>query len=221
MVVRHPANIARQRGFTMIEALLAVAIIVVVASLGLPALERMLVRSKLQGSAREISIHLNSARITAMRLGRNVVVLPEYGTQALVSFVDEDENEALDAGEQEIARLAIPGSGGTRGIYLMGPDGVEGTAAAPAQSVDGLTQVGASNVRAVVFQPDGSVADPGGLRISDAKSPGNVFEVRIDPAATARVEILKFTHGDVDGLDPLGSPPGSWYPQGGNAWDWY
>lgn len=214
-------NAASRRGFTLLEALVVVAIVVIIAALGFPALQLMLVRSKLTGSAREISIQLGSARVAAMRLGRNVVVRPEYGVQALVSFVDENGDFVHDDGEDELATLPVPGSGGNRGVYLMGPDGIAGTALAPAQSVEGLTQVAGENVRVVVFQPDGSVRQPGGIRISDGKNPANVFEVRIDPPATARVELLKFVHGDVDGLNPEAAPPGSWFPRGGGAWEWY
>jgi len=207
------------RGFTLIEALIAVVVLIVIAAIGIPALQLMITRSKLSGSAREISIQLASARIAAMRLGRDVVVRPDYERGVLVSFVDEDGNFLWDDGEDELATLAIPGSGGNRGVYLMGPDGVAGTTSNPAQSVDGLTPV--AGVRVAVFQPDGSVRHPGGLRLSDAKNPANVFEVRIDPHATARIEVLKFIHGDVDGLHPLGTPTGSWFPQGGGTWEWY
>jgi hypothetical protein len=72
-----------------------------------------------------------------------------------------------------------------------------------------------------VFEPDGSVRDAGGIRISDGKNPANVFEVRIDPPATARVEILKFVYGDNRGINPELAPHGSWFGQGGNMWEWY
>jgi hypothetical protein len=76
----------------------------------------------------------------------------------------------------------------------------------------------------VIFQPDGSVEAPGGIRISDGKDPSNVFEVRVDPPATARVEILKFVYDDTRGLmhlEEVGDPAGSWFGQGGNVWEWY
>ena len=209
------------RGFTLLEMLLVLAIVIVIAGLGIPALQLMLTRSKLQGSAREISIQLGSARVAAMRLGRNVVVRPDYVAQTLVSFVDEDGDLTVDLNEEELAALPIPGSGGPRGVYLMGPNGIAGTADEPAQSVDGLTQVAGENLRVAVFLPDGSIRDTGGLRISDGKDQANVFEVRIEPAATARVEVLKFVYDDVSGLNPHGGPAGSWFPQGGNNWPWY
>jgi len=211
----------RTDGFTLFEVLIALAIIVVIAALGIPALQQMLARAKVQGSAREISIQLGSARLAAMRLGRNVVVRPDYDRANLLTFVDDDEDLAWDDGEDELATLPVPGAGGSLGVWLMGPDGVPGETADPAQSVDGLTPVPGEAVRVAVFEPDGSIRHAGGFRISDGKDPSNIFEIRIDPPATARVELLKFTYDVVDGLNPLADPAGSWFPQGGNNWEWY
>lgn len=209
-------------GFTLLEALVVLVIIAILAAFGVPALQLLMARSKLQGSAREIAVHLGSSRVTAMRLGRNVVVQPQFDTGKLVSFVDDNENFAWDGGEKLLSSLPLPGSGGARGVYLMGPDNVLGTVDDPAMALEGLTVItGSPDLHVVVFQPDGSVRQPGGIRISDGKTPANVFEVRIDPPATARVELLKFVFNDARGLTHLGEPPGSWFSQGGNNWEWY
>lgn len=209
------------RGFSLIEALIVLAIMVVLAAYALPAIQLAMARAKLNGSAREVMVFLGSSRIAAMRLGRDVVVRPEYASQRLVAFVDEDGDRQWDAGEDELATMPVADGSGNRGVHLMGPNGIAATATEPAQSVQGLTLVAGGNLRVAVFQPDGSVRDPGGLRVSDGRARPNVFEVRIDPPATARVELLKFVHEDVAGIDPSADPPGSWYPQGGGAWEWY
>jgi hypothetical protein len=188
----------------------------------------MLNRSKLQGSAREIAVHLGSSRIAAMRLGRNVVVKPSFDEKRLIAFVDDNGNFLQDLGEDELSNLTIPGVGGAQAIYLMGPDGVEGTNQDPAAALEGLTNIASGNplvpdVHAAVFEPDGSIRDAGGIRISDGNSPANVFEVRIDPPATARIEILKYVYGDSRGAKYPDTDPGtgSWFGQGGNMWEWY
>jgi prepilin-type N-terminal cleavage/methylation domain-containing protein len=208
-------------GFSLIEALIVLVIMVVLAAYGLPALQLALTRAKLSGTARQVMVFLGSSRVASMRLGRDVVVRPDYGSQRLVAFVDEDSDRQWDVGEDELASMPLADGSGTRGVHLMGPNGVIPTATEPAQSVQGLTLVAGGNLRVAVFQPDGSVRDPGGLRVSDGRPRPNVFEVRIDPPATARVELLKFVHEDVSGVDPIADPPGSWYPQGGGAWEWY
>jgi Tfp pilus assembly protein FimT len=214
-------------GFTLLEALVTFSIIVILAAFGFPALQQMFTRSKLQGSAREIAIHLGSSRVAAMRLGRNVVVRPLFAEKRLVSFVDDNGNNQQDVGEREISSLPVPASTGGQGIYMMGPDGVVATDDTPGEAIEGLTTIvsgtpGVPNVHIAVFQPDGSIRHAGGFRISDGKDPANLFEVRIDPPATARVEILKYVYGDTRGSHPGGTTPaGSFFGQGGNNWDWY
>lgn len=213
-------------GFSLLEVLVTLAIIALLAGFGVPALHLMLVRSKLQGSAREIAVLLGSSRVSAMRLGRRVVVQPEFDTLTMVSFVDDDEDLIWDPGEKELSTLSLPGAGGNRGIFLMGPDRIVGTLEDPAQAIEGLTALEAATPgdpepRMAVFMPDGSITAPGGIRIGDGKNPANVFEVRIEPAATARVEILKFVYNDPRGLTHPGEPAGSWFAQGGNLWEWY
>jgi prepilin-type N-terminal cleavage/methylation domain-containing protein len=224
----HPAPAGAcgsERGFTLLEMLVVMLILMILAVFGFPALQELFTRSKLQGSAREISIHLGSSRIAAMRLGRNVVVRPVFGEQRLVSFVDDNENFKHDTGEQVIASLSVPGTGSDQGIYMRGPNGVAPTDEDPAEAIDGFTDIEGEDeddptLHLAVFEPDGSVRDPGAFRISDAATPPNVFEVRIDPPATARIQILKYVFGRADGLRP-GTPAGSWFGQGGNQWEWY
>jgi prepilin-type N-terminal cleavage/methylation domain-containing protein len=214
-------------GFTLVEMLVVMVIIVLLAAFGFPALQQMFTRSKLQGSAREIAVHLGSSRVTAMRMSRNVVVTPVFSQKRLVSFIDDNENFTQDIDEQEVSSLSLPGTGGSDHIYMMGPDGVAATDDDPGEALEGLTTIVDSDpdtpdVRVAVFLPDGSIRDQGGFRISDGKSPANMFEVRIEPPATARVEILKYVYGDTRGKnEEATTPAGSWFGQGGNNWEWY
>jgi prepilin-type N-terminal cleavage/methylation domain-containing protein len=214
-------------GFTLVEMLVVTVIIVLLAAFGIPALQQMFNRSKLQGSAREIAVHLGSSRVTAMRMSRNVVVKPVFSQKRLVSFIDDNGNFIQDIGEEEVSSLSLPGTGGGQQIYMMGPDGVAATDGDPAEALEGLTLADdededTPDPRVAVFMPDGSIRDQGGFRISDGKSPANMFEVRIEPPATARVEILKYVYGDTRGKNEAATTPaGSWFGQGGNNWEWY
>ena len=59
------------------------------------------------------------------------------------------------------------------------------------------------------FLPDGSVKDTGAFRFADVR--GNFLEVRVEPQATARVQVRKWNETD-----------NAWYTrdQGGKAWEW-
>ena len=202
-----------ERGFSAIELLIVTVIILALASVGIPALQKMLVRSKLSGSAREISVHLMNARMEAMRLARPVVVRYDYGGSDLEGFVDENDDLIRQDGEDWVFDTPIPPTG-ELGVFLMGEDLVEGTQAAPALSIDGLTPVAGGPFAVAVFEPDGSIRDLGAFRLADGKSPrANLFEVRIEPRATARIEVRKYVYDGPNGDD--------YYPQGGNVWEWY
>lgn len=198
------------RGFTLVELLIVATIVLVLAALGYPALQLMLVRSKLTGSAREVVAHLSSARMEAMRMGRTVVVVPDYDNKKIVGWLDENEDLVRDPDEDLVFELRVP-PGGNRGVYLMGPDLQPGTEANPFESVDRLTDLGTK--RGAVFEPDGSIRDAGAFRIADGKDPANIFEVLVAPQATARISVRKYVYDGPNGDD--------FYPQGGNSWEWY
>jgi prepilin-type N-terminal cleavage/methylation domain-containing protein len=198
------------RGFTLVELLIVATIVLVLAALGYPALQLMLVRSKLTGSAREVVAHLSSARMEAMRMGRTVVVVPDYDKKTIVGWLDENEDLVRDPDEDLVFELRVP-PGGNRGVYLMGPDLQPGTEANPFESVDRLTDIGTK--RGAVFESDGSIRDAGGFRIADGKNPANIFEVLVAPQATARISVRKYVYDGPNGDD--------FYPQGGNSWEWY
>lgn len=185
-------------------------LLAIAASFGAPASVHMLGRSKLQGASQEVASHLHMARMEAMKLGRTVVVVPDYAAGRLFSYRDENDNLSFDAGvDRVVFNLPVPADAGRSGIHFMGPDGVNGTAETPGQSVEGLTVVGGGNLRAAVFQRDGSIRAPGAFRFADGKQPrANVLEVRVAPQATARVEVRKYVDGD-------------FHPYGSGLWNWY
>jgi type II secretory pathway pseudopilin PulG len=206
---------SREAGFTLVEIVIILVIIAIIAIIGIPAIYKMLGRSKLQGATQEVAVHLLMSRLEAMKMGFPVVVVPDYDAQTLFSFVDEDDDRVFDAGtDDEVYRLPVPGDTGARGVFFMGEDGIVGTATAPAESIDGLTPAG-GNLRVAVFEPNGSIRNPGAFRLSDGKDPRmNLFEIRIAPQATARIEVRKWVYGG-------GGNPDAFRPYGAGLWDWY
>jgi prepilin-type N-terminal cleavage/methylation domain-containing protein len=201
-------------GFSLIEMLMVVTMIAIILAIGVPALNQQMVRGRLVGASEQVATHLHLARVEAMRKGFPVVVRPDFTRQHLVAFLDEDADLAFDAGEDQVYDLAVPGDLSRTGVNFMGPDLIVAVDGAPAQSVDGLTPV-AGGARVAVFEPGGSIRDVGAIRLGDGKTPeANVFEVRVEPEATARIELRKWIYGD-------GGDPDAFLPSGGGAWTWY
>jgi prepilin-type N-terminal cleavage/methylation domain-containing protein len=197
-------------GFNVFEMLIVLVLLAVAASFGAPASIQLFGRSKLQSASQEVAAHLVMARMEAMKMGRTVVVVPDYAAGRLFSYRDENDNLAFDDGvDRELFNLPVPADAGRSGVFFMGPDGVAGTAGAPAQSIEGLSAVGGGSLRAAVFQRDGSIRSPGAFRFADGKQPqSNVLEVRVAPQATARVEVRKYVDG-------------AFHPYGSGLWQWY
>jgi hypothetical protein len=195
--------------------ILIMAILLVVAILGIPELKHMIVRGKLTGAANEVAAHLTLGRMEAIKRGRPVVMVPDFDSIALSAFVDNNDNQTLDPGEVVLISPRIPEAVGQGAVYFVGPDGAIGTAAAPAQSIWGWTIPPGETLPVAVFQPDGSIRDEGGIRIGDSQEfRRNIFEVRVTPQATARIEMRKYA------WDGAGGPP-DFYPAGAGLWEWY
>ena len=203
---------SRASGFTLVELLVVFVLMITIASIGVPALQKLFLRSKLMSASQEISSHLLRSRLESMKMSRQVVVAPVYASGTLVSWIDEIENQVFDAGtDTELYRLTVPGDTQSAGLFFMGPNGNVGTDAVPGESVEGLTLVPSTARKVVVFFPDGSVREPGSIRISDDQTPRrNVIEIRVAPQATARIEIRKYVY------DKL-----LYLPYGASQWDWY
>lgn len=176
-----------QRGFTLIELFVVLAVVVVVMALGIPAIQNLIIRSKSEGYSREASVLMQRARLEAIKMNREGVVHLDPAGRQLVAFIDTDRDGTFNpdpgapyrSADYELGRLDLPSNVGFRA-----PDGQP--------VVEGLTtvEVASGDVQAAVFQPDGSVADVGAFRIGDLRD--NFLEVRVEPAATGRVQVRKW-----------------------------
>jgi prepilin-type N-terminal cleavage/methylation domain-containing protein len=203
---------ARANGYTFIELVIALAILALIVLIGYPSLHKMIARSQLRSLAQEIAVLLRQARLEAIGRGAPAVVRIDVTGRELTAFVDID-----DAGGNPGADLVYtPRSGVARGTtdYVVGVrllDVPLGGPSADPSPVAGFTDPG--DGPRIVFQPDGSVADSGGLRYGDAR--GNYLEVGVRPATTGRIEVRKW---DRDA--------GTWRERGrtasgGTTWTWY
>jgi type II secretory pathway pseudopilin PulG len=233
----------RSAGFTFVELLTVLALGLVVALLGFPSLQKMIVRSKLRGATEQLSALMRQARLEAVK-NNATVVLKLHGTLADAEgparsaylFVDRNDNGIYDppVGAIDNDGPRLPGG------FTLPPDQVTphvvvfaGTGAyleGNANAFVGFDENGDGESAWVRFLPNGSVAKSGAVRIRDGN--GNILEVRVDPPSTARVQIRKFEADPAsynpdapDGVDA----PDSYFEAGGvpafsgdgdHEWNW-
>jgi general secretion pathway protein H len=98
----HSSEAHRHRGTTLIELLIALAILGLVASATLPALGASIERQRFKGSAREIVTALRSARIEALR-SRSETVLTLDVAERTYSIGQGPMHRLTSADRQEVA----------------------------------------------------------------------------------------------------------------------
>lgn len=190
-------------GFTLLEALVVIAIIGIIVTLGFPAIQMFIHRSKIEGIARSTGMLMKEARFEAIKRGVPVVVRADKNSPEIIAYADVDgdlvfvhdaTNPDDFATDYEIRRYRLPA-------------GVTFTAPGAQPKVYGFTDLPTEDWNGAVFETDGSIRDLGAIRFGDQR--GNYLEVRIEPEATARVSLRKW-----DGA--------SWWAQGegDKTWEW-
>jgi Tfp pilus assembly protein FimT len=160
-----PTHSAGHPGFTLVSALITVAILGITMAVAGPALWEMSHEIKLKNAARETLTAMRAARFKAINEVREYGVVATLGSNlaspgSISIFRGNDPTDATAV----IQRIEIPG-----GILV--------TAAA----FDTNTHV--------IFSPDGSADNLGAIELTNANQ--RVLTVRLDPATTARMWIDK------------------------------
>ena len=139
----------RQKGFTLIEALVVVGIIGIIVTVSIPSLRRSRMRASMLETVRTFEQATAVSRISAIKRGSNVClrILADSNRQQLTNFrawYDPNENEIEDAGEELIGNWQIRNAG----------EWSFEEAAAP-QRMYILNAAGGGTVRGVVYLPNG------------------------------------------------------------------
>jgi prepilin-type N-terminal cleavage/methylation domain-containing protein len=216
-----------QSGFSLLELLIVMALVGVVLLIGIPNLLQVVRQSRTIGFMNEVQNQLGRARQEAIRRGVPVVVQQDTDRQRIFSFANVDGDADLEFNEDntvpyrtadyEVGSLFLPSAGSSQFLYFHGPGDADPEGP---DMADGLSTDGDGDLVAV-FESDGSIRSVGGFRFGD-NAKRNFFEIRISPAATARVEVRKWY---VD--PPFGSGTSGFFPRGfdettnKNLWKWY
>ena len=192
-------KVYRRAGFTLVELLITAAVLSIAVLLGLPALENTLQRSRIEGMARQTTVLMHMARVTAIRHTVPATVRIDFATDRVLAFRDPNRNGVQD---DPITEPVIAGEQGfelPRGVTFQAP----GEAPEGASAVVEFDENGGGGW--IIFETDGSVAKAGGLRLADSFD--NYLEIRVAPRATARVFLRKW-----DGF--------AWREPGDGRWIW-
>ena len=206
----------RSAGFTLIELLVVLAILGVLLTLGLPALERFINRSKMEAMTRQTASLMQLARLESIKRGAPARVVADYTAHEVYAFTDANtaDGPIYDAANDHlIARYPLP-----KGVFFWaaqdaGPEGANALVTCSGCPPGGWAEFKTDG--SAVEATGGSAIEPGGaVRFGDER--GNFLEVRIVTPATGRVELGKW--------DPTTSPTTlEYYPSGenGKVWQWY
>jgi prepilin-type N-terminal cleavage/methylation domain-containing protein len=213
---------ARSSGFTLLELLVVITIILLFSVVGYPNLVAWTARSRIMGVVESTTSRLQVARQEAIKSNNIVVAQPDFDKDEIVFFVNVDRDTSFEfnpndavpyrTADYELGRLRLPTDFDIE-FWSATDQRAEGR-----DAVEGFTPT-ASPVNAVVFLPDGSVRDPGAIRLGDDRS--NFLEVRIGFPATGLPRVQKFhpdpPWGAQAGFFPRGRHGGSGEPM----WLWF
>ena len=101
-------SLYKNRGFTMIEMVIVIAIIGILASFAIPSASKMRTNMRLGGAAREIHSVLQQARLRAAKEQSFVIVDFDPLTGNYIAFVDTDKDFIRDVNETIFYSNTLP-----------------------------------------------------------------------------------------------------------------
>ena len=105
---RNEMSTDRQRGFSVLELMLVVVIILIILGMAAPKMMRIISNQKLQASAQAYAGLLQEARARAVQDDKAYEVLFSTSGGAPIAYVDLNDNGSFDASTEPAVLLASP-----------------------------------------------------------------------------------------------------------------
>jgi len=183
----------RQDGFTLVEALVVVALLGIVLAFAIPNLRRASIRAKMLGQVRSLQQAAALGRINAIKSGVQVVLGVTEGAGVTVSeWVDADGNEQLSGSERIIQQWRVPDS------ITLSDSADAGSTLRPLTG--GGKGVLFRRTGVVEAHTSGSDTGPGAVVLTDTR--GNQVELTVrSGAGTVRLRMKDFSGAWKDQLN--------------------
>jgi len=195
-----------EQGMSLLEMMVILVVMGIAAAFFAPLVHNLILRSKLEGAARDTAALMQRARLEAVKRAAPAIVRIDEASGRFQAFVDIDGTTAgspPDGLFNPVAGQALGRTDFEIGVSALPPHVIlDAPGTDPA--VDALTTIAGEKVAR--FLANGSIETIGAVRLADPRQ--NFLEVRIEPQATARVSVRKW-----DGT--------AWFGRGeGEPWTW-
>jgi prepilin-type N-terminal cleavage/methylation domain-containing protein len=125
----------RQHGFSLIEVIIVLAIVLILAAIAIPVITQFLYGTQLRAATAEIADLMQQARINAARANATYPVRFQLNGGLQQAYIDLNNNSSLDSNEPYVdlpklitaASGAPSGSGGQPSAYTLLGDTTSGT----------------------------------------------------------------------------------------------